>query len=128
MTTLEWQPVRPDAAHGVYGKTILDEGVKVVLARVAPGGGFGPHRDPYGHVFCFLSGEGVVTVGEQRLPVRPELIVRVAAGEVHAYENTGTTDLMLISLNVPPSPQEAKPTPETPSPYRPECPPNTTGR
>jgi len=27
--------------------------------------------------------------------------VRVAAGEAHAYENTGAEDLTLISINVP---------------------------
>lgn len=101
MTASEWQPIRPDVAHGVYGRTILDEGIKVVLTRVAPGGIFAPHRDDYGHVFCFLSGEGVVTVGEQRLVVKPELLVRIEAGEEHSYENTGPADMLLVSLNIP---------------------------
>ncbi len=98
---LEWQPVRPQLTHGVFGKTILDDGVKVVLTRVAPGGKFATHRDDYSHVFYFLSGEGVVTVADSRFDAKPDLVVRVTAGELHSYENTGTEDLMLISLNVP---------------------------
>ena len=98
---LEWQPVRPDVVHGVYGKTLLADGVKVVLTRVAPGGRFSPHLDDYGHLFYFLSGRGVVSVEEKQFQVRPGLAVRVAAGEAHAYENTGPTDLTLISINLP---------------------------
>jgi|GEM_PF-153604 len=112
MAETAWLPIRPDTAHGVYGKTILDGRIKVVLTRVAPGGAFAPHRDDYGHLFCFLSGEGTVTVGEQRLPIRPEMIVRVAAGEEHAYENTGPADLLLISLNVPAAPEKDRSDPE----------------
>ncbi len=99
---LEWQPVRPDVTCGVYGKTLLEDGVKIVLTRVAPGGSFSPHRDPYGHLFYFLDGEGIVRVEERKLRAGPGLIVRVAPGESHSYENTGTCDLMLISANVPP--------------------------
>jgi len=101
VTELEWQPVRPDAAHGVYGKTLLADGVKIVLTRVAPGGGFSMHRDDYGHLFYFLGGEGVVWVEGNRYPSRPGLLVRVAAGEPHAYENTGSEDLTLLSVNIP---------------------------
>lgn len=99
--SLEWQPVRPDVADRVYGKTLLADGVKVVLTRVAPGGRFSPHRDDYGHLFYFLSGQGVVSVGEKQFEVWPGLAVRVAAGEAHAYENTGPEDLILFSINLP---------------------------
>jgi len=101
VTELEWQPVRPDAAHGVYGKTLLADAVKIVLTRVAPGGRFSMHRDDYGHLFYFLGGEGVVWVEGNRYPSRPGLLVRVAAGEPHAYENTGVEDLTLLSVNIP---------------------------
>ena len=101
--TLEWQPVRPDAARSVYGKTLLDAGVKIVLTRVAPGGNFSPHRDPYGHMFYFLAGTGIVRVEEKEMPAVPGLVVRVAPGELHSYENTGDGDLTLITVNVPPS-------------------------
>jgi quercetin dioxygenase-like cupin family protein len=100
--SLEWQPVRPDVAQRVYGKTLLADGVKVVLTRVEPGGKFSIHRDDdYGHLFYFLCGRGVVLVGKDQFEARPGVVVQVAAGEDHAYENAGTEDLKLISINVP---------------------------
>jgi mannose-6-phosphate isomerase-like protein (cupin superfamily) len=101
VASLGWRPVRPDVAREVYGKTLLAEGVKVVLTRVAPGGGFSTHWDDYGHLFYFLGGEGLVWVRERQCLARAGLAVRVAAGEAHAYENTGADDLVLISVNVP---------------------------
>ena len=101
VASLEWQPVRPDVADGVYGKTLLADGIKVVLTRVTPGGKFSVHRDDYGHLFYFLSGQGLVSVDERQFEVQPGLVVQVAAGEAHAYKNTGRGDLMLISINVP---------------------------
>jgi len=98
---LEWQPVRLDVARGVYGKTLLADGVKVVLTRVVPDGRFSAHRDDYAHLFYFLGGQGLVWKGEQQFQARAGLAVHVAAGVAHAYENTGTEDLTLISINVP---------------------------
>jgi quercetin dioxygenase-like cupin family protein len=99
--SLEWQPLRPNMTNGVYGKIMLAEGVQAMLVRVAPGGGFPPHRDGYAHLFYFLSGEGIVRIEETTYAARPGLVVQVAAGESHGYENTGEADLTLISLNVP---------------------------
>ncbi len=99
-TTPDWQPVRPQLTRGVFGKTIFDGDVKVVLTRVEPGGKFAKHRDDYGHIFYFLSGEGIVTVADSRFDARPDLLVRVTAGELHSYENTGAQDLILLSLNI----------------------------
>ena len=98
---LDWQALRPDVAHGVFGKTLLDDGTKMMLVRVEPGGGFASHCDGYGHLFYFLSGEGSVRVGEEESRARPGLVVRVAAGEAHSYENGGAAELLLISVNVP---------------------------
>ncbi len=99
--SLEWQPVRPEVTHNVFGKTLLEDGVKVVLTRVAAGGEFRTHRDKYGHLFYFLSGEGTISVNDQQIKAKPGLVVRVLPGESHAYANTGTEDLMLISINLP---------------------------
>ena len=101
VAALEWQPVRPDVARGVEGKTLLAGEVKIVLTRVMPGGGFSEHRDDYGHLFYFLDGKGVVHVGEEQFEARPGLSVQVAAGEPHAYRNTGVEEMILISVNVP---------------------------
>jgi quercetin dioxygenase-like cupin family protein len=34
-------------------------------------------------------------------PVGPETVVQVPAGEVHAYRNTGGTEMILLTLNIP---------------------------
>jgi mannose-6-phosphate isomerase-like protein (cupin superfamily) len=101
ISSLPWQLVRPNLAQGVEGKTLLADGFKVVLTRVAAGGRFTHHRDGYGHLFYFLSGQGLVSLGEERLEVGPGVVVQVEAGELHAYKNTGREDLVLISINLP---------------------------
>ncbi len=100
-STLAWQVVRPDVATDVFGRTLQEGKVKVVLTRVAPGGKFRAHRDAYAHLFYFLSGTGIVEVGEQKREARVGVVVQIEAGEAHAYENTGTDDLVLISMNLP---------------------------
>jgi mannose-6-phosphate isomerase-like protein (cupin superfamily) len=97
---LDWVPVRPDVAQGVYGKTLLADGTKLVLTRVTAGGKFDMHQDSYGHLFYFLSGEGTVWVGGKKFEAAPGVVVRITAGELHAYENTGKQDLVLISANL----------------------------
>jgi quercetin dioxygenase-like cupin family protein len=100
VTSRDWQPVRPDVARGVFGKTLRDGKVKVVLTRVAPGGTFARHRDSYAHLFYFLSGEGTLWVDEQTFAARAGIVAQIEAGQEHAYTNTGSDDLVLLSLNI----------------------------
>jgi quercetin dioxygenase-like cupin family protein len=97
----EWQPVRPDVARGVFGKTLREGKTKVVLTRVAPGGKFARHRDSYAHLFYFLEGEGTLWIDDQQIAARAGVVAQIDAGQEHAYENTGNTDLVLLSLNIP---------------------------
>jgi quercetin dioxygenase-like cupin family protein len=99
--TTNWEPVRPEVTHDIFGKTLMDDGIKAVLTRVAPGGEFKNHRDQYGHLFYFLSGEGTISVEDKQTIAKAGVIVRVNPGEMHAYANTGKEDLVLISLNLP---------------------------
>jgi quercetin dioxygenase-like cupin family protein len=100
-SALEWLPVRPEVTHGIVGRTLLADGVKVVLTRVAPGGEFKVHRDTYGHLFYFLSGEGILRVNDQEYVAKAGLVARVLPGEPHAYASSGSQDLLLLSLNLP---------------------------
>jgi mannose-6-phosphate isomerase-like protein (cupin superfamily) len=95
------QAVRPNITRAVFGKTLLDDQIKVVLTRVAPGGKFETHRDSYAHLFYFLSGQGRGWIGDQEFVARAGIVAQIDAGELHSYENTGDTDLVLISLNIP---------------------------
>lgn len=99
--SVTWQPVRPEITKGVYGRLFLEKNFKMMLVRVTAGGGFSSHRDSYGHLFYFLSGEGVVRVENQKFSAGPGTVVRVETGETHSYDNTGPSDLVLISLNLP---------------------------
>jgi quercetin dioxygenase-like cupin family protein len=99
--SLAWQPVRPEITEGVSGKVLLAGATRAVLTRVAPAGRFAPHRDSYAHLFYILAGRGEVIAGEERRRVGPGSVVRIAAGELHGYENVGESDLLLLSLNLP---------------------------
>jgi quercetin dioxygenase-like cupin family protein len=101
ISTMEWKPVRPEITEGVTGKALLDDKIKAVLTRVAPGGKFKLHADKYGHLFYFLSGEGVVKVGDKSHKAAAGMTVQVPAGEQHSYENTGKTEMLLLSMNLP---------------------------
>jgi mannose-6-phosphate isomerase-like protein (cupin superfamily) len=101
ISSLEWKSVRPEITNGVFGKAMLDGNIKAVLTRVEPGGKFKMHADKYAHLFYFLSGEGSVWVGDKRSDARTGVVVQVDAGIMHAYENTGKEDLLLVSLNLP---------------------------
>lgn len=101
LDSLEWQELRPEMTKDVFAKLMLADEVKAMLVRVAPGGGVRSHRDGFGHLFYFLSGNGIVRVGENEYIAKPGLVVQVTVGDPHLYENTGETDLMLLSLNVP---------------------------
>jgi len=104
ISSLEWKPVRPEITDGVFGRAMLDGSIKAVLTRVSPGGKFKMHADKYAHLFYFLSGEGSVWIGDKRSDVRTGVVVQVDAGVMHAYENTGREDLILVSLNIPAQP------------------------
>lgn len=101
IASLEWQSVRPDVARGVFGKTLHEGKVKVVLTRVEPRGKFALHRDSYAHVFYFLSGEGRLEIDGQTFAARAGTVAHIDAGQEHAYENIGNDDLVLLSLNLP---------------------------
>ena len=98
---LPWQPVRPELAREIFGKTLLDGATRMVLTRVAPGGGFAPHEDSYDHLFYVLEGSGLVSADDYEYSVGPGSIVHIAAGERHGYSNSGPDELLLISVNLP---------------------------
>ena len=98
---LEWETVRPDVSHGVYGKTLLNTGVKLVLTRVLPGGGFMAHRDAYGHLLYFIGGSGEIVIGGEEVSIKPGLVVKVETGEEHYYTSSADVGLTLLSVNIP---------------------------
>jgi mannose-6-phosphate isomerase-like protein (cupin superfamily) len=98
---LPWEQVRPALTSGVYGRTLLDKGTKVVYTRVEAGGGFAAHVDPYRHLLYILSGSGTAHAGGVDYRLEPGVALEIEAGEEHSYRNTGPDPLELISLNLP---------------------------
>jgi quercetin dioxygenase-like cupin family protein len=99
--TLEWRLTRPDTADGVFTKTLFSNScIKMALTCVKPGGSFKSHKDSYGHLFYFLSGEGTLSVFDKQYRISPGLVVHINAGEPHAYTNISKQDLILISANI----------------------------
>ncbi|HVN23902.1 MAG TPA: cupin domain-containing protein [Syntrophorhabdales bacterium] len=99
----DWKRIRPELTRGILGKALSPTGagdIDVTLTRVEPRGEFSLHRDPYHHVFYVFEGTGEVRLGEEVYPIRPETVVQVPAGEVHAYKNNGDTELILLTLNI----------------------------
>jgi len=101
---LEWKALRKDLTKGVFGKALIPgelTDVKIALTRVEAGGEFTLHKDPYHHVFYFISGRGEGWLGDETYEIKPGLVVEVPAGEMHGYKNTGEEDLVLLTVNIP---------------------------
>lgn len=75
--------------------------VKILLTKVEPKGIFPLHIDDYHHVFYFIEGEGVLKIADKEYKIKPNLKVEISAGLEHGYENTGNTEMFLITVNIP---------------------------
>ena len=75
--------------------------VKILLTKVEPQGIFPLHIDDYHHVFYFIEGEGILRIAGKEYAIKPDLKVEISAGLEHGYENTGTTEMFLITVNIP---------------------------
>ncbi len=100
-----WRVLRPELTRDVSGASLLPEGagggVKIVVTRVAPGGEFATHVDPYDHIFYCLAGTGEGGLGEERYCLFPGCVVQVPAGLAHGYRNIGAEELWLLTVNLP---------------------------
>jgi hypothetical protein len=72
---------------------LLNTGVKLVLTRVLPGGGFMAHRDAYGHLLYFIGGSGIIGIGGEEVSIKP--------GEDHYYTSSADEELTLLSVTIP---------------------------
>lgn len=104
LNELEWNVLRENLTEKVFGKSLIPQeltDVKIVLTKVEPGGEFPRHKDPYHHVFCFIKGKGEGWLGNETYSIRPETMVDVPAGVLHGYKNTGKSNLILLTVNIP---------------------------
>ncbi len=99
-----WTPVREDITEGIAGVRLVpdhESGMTVTVTKVRVGGHFSAHRDPYHHVLYFLKGRGEVSIEGVCHPVAEGSVVKITAGEMHSYRNTGDEEMMLVTINVP---------------------------
>ncbi len=99
-----------DAYYAGTGKLLEKEffkgqatlGVRFAVWELPPGASEGDHThsgdDDYEETYYFLSGEGVISIEGQRLPVRPGDAFLVPAGVAHGLSNTGSGPLRLVLL------------------------------
>ncbi len=103
ITDKEWKETRPKDTINVFGKSLIPQewsDVKMVLTKVETQGEFSTHIDDYHHVFYYLEGSGIGWIDDEEYEIKPGLVVEVPAGKRHGYRNTGSQELMLITLNI----------------------------
>jgi len=101
----DWEPLRKDMTTGVVAWPLVPPGTPIInamLVRVAAGGEFATHQDPYHHVFYFLEGHGEGRLGEEVYTIREGVVATIPAGVLHGYRNLAQKEMLLITLNIAP--------------------------
>ena len=91
-----------NVAHELVG---ADHGASVTLVIVDAPPGSGPrlHSHPYEEILIVQEGEATFRLGLAERIVRAGEIVIVAAGQAHAFTNTGAGPLRQLDIHVSPS-------------------------
>ncbi len=72
-------------------------------ARIAPGGATLFHRHHRSEeIYHITGGEGVMTLGDERFPLRVGDSVRIPPGTPHRVENPGSEPLVILCCCTPP--------------------------
>jgi len=90
------------------GRSLIEKSPSyaVNLTTVEPGGYSKLHKHEWEHGFYFLSGIGIMEVGDEKDDVTAGTAVHVPGWIPHKISNKGKTDLVFLNIHVP------KPTPE----------------
>jgi quercetin dioxygenase-like cupin family protein len=94
----DWSPLPYEGCVGVEGKVLFRSAALVLaLLRFAPGGSIHEHDAPMDIDVVCIEGDGLVSVGEDRFPLRAGESVRWPAGALHRLWTEGTemTTLMV---------------------------------
>lgn len=94
-----------EAAPGVVMHVVSgpDEGAPTYVMRlfeVQPGCATPDHAHPWEHEVFLVSGEGMLSSGDDRTPLKPGDAVTVLPNEEHSFANAGN-GLMTIICTVP---------------------------
>lgn len=72
------------------------------VSEIFPKGVSRTHSHNVEHGFFILSGQGVITIGEEEYLVGPKMAIHVSAGVNHSIKNVGTEYLQYIVIYAPP--------------------------
>lgn len=74
---------------------------QLAQARIPPGARLTPHahRDMH-EVFVVLGGHGMLHCGGTTYEVEPGTCIEIAPGEMHAFENDGAEDLLVVYFGI----------------------------
>lgn len=98
------EPLSHDASSGkqvAFRDGEIPHITQLARARIPPGVRLAPHahRDMH-EVFIVLAGRGLLHCGGDAHAAAPGGCIRVGPGEVHAFENTGDEDLVVLYFGV----------------------------
>jgi quercetin dioxygenase-like cupin family protein len=94
-----------DVTSRLLGGDQTDEELALVEATAPPGGGPGPHVDPWRESFYVLHGELTFEVhddaGSRQFAARPGDAVSIPCGAGHAFKITGTEQARFLVFSAP---------------------------
>jgi quercetin dioxygenase-like cupin family protein len=73
--------------------------ISFFLNHTTPGGGVNEHRHPYPEVFVLFDGEATFSIDGAAVAAQAGQIVVVPAHATHAFSNSGTGRLEMISIH-----------------------------
>lgn len=101
----------PEKVEGGYARVFIDkemtgaENFSLLLSELAPGKAHLREVHPVEHGFFILSGEGLISVGEDDWKVKPNTAIFVPKGVFHQVKNPGTEPLSYLVIFAPPVPK-----------------------
>jgi mannose-6-phosphate isomerase-like protein (cupin superfamily) len=84
----------------LQGKDCGMPGISLILVEAPPGRGPSLHKHDYAEIIVVQEGSGTFSDGARSLEVSAGSIVIVAAGQPHAFTNTGDGPLKQIDVHV----------------------------
>jgi mannose-6-phosphate isomerase-like protein (cupin superfamily) len=60
--------------------------------------GGGAHPCPYEEIYYILRGRGLLTIGHKTYEVCPDTVAYIPCAEYHRLDNTGDTDLAILTI------------------------------
>jgi mannose-6-phosphate isomerase-like protein (cupin superfamily) len=85
----------------IPGRECCADNLSVTLVEVTPGGAQELHRHEQEQSYYILTGNGLMTVGEEQREVSAGDCVFIGSNEYHGLLNTGTEELRYISSTSP---------------------------